>query len=127
MAFKGDTVKCPACEEILVLENDRFPYHRDTRATKPGKAPKVCIKSGASAENYDPEPGKVYAVNTALGRLVLACPACKSKYHVKNAPRASSYPLACGKCGEFGTAEEFLAQALEDLGKQGRKHRYEGP
>lgn len=114
MATKGDAIEC-RCGAMLALENDRVPWHK-----KPGTSLN-CPTSGTPAENWVPVPGKVVSV----GGLVLACPECASKHHIRNAPKDSSYPLACGACGAFGTLEEFVSEALKAKPVQ-RKHRYGG-
>lgn len=113
MASRGDTVEC-TCGAFVRLENDRIPWHK-----KPGTRFN-CHTSGVPAENWVPVKGKPI---TFQG-MTLSCPECKSRYHIRNAPSGSSYPLACGACGTFGTLEEFLAEAMAKT--EPRRHRYVG-
>jgi hypothetical protein len=119
MAVKGDTVTC-TCGAKLRLDNDRLPMHKRPDVSK------ICAKSGVTGLDFVPENDlRISFVNVGGMKLKLACPACKSDKHVGNAPKDSSYPLACRACGEFGTLEEFLSEALSGL-QGGRKHRYAG-
>lgn len=73
MASRGEVVVCWSCKRVLLLENDRVPWHKEPVKEGDRRLPKSCQTSGLSAEGWEGIPRNVVerALRETLPRAVV--------------------------------------------------------